>query len=207
MKKYIITAVVFIVLCAVIGVQCSRIKSVSSDRDRLSDNQSTLFSAVDTFKVADSLNAIKVKDLTLTIDEYKKYRAGDLQTIKSLNADISRLQNVSTTQTETIYKLKGTVHDSIIIRDNFIRDTLRCVTYTNPWLDFVGCFDKKSSFDGRIESRDSLIYEEHIVPKRFLGFLWKYGCKERRQNIVSKNPYTKIVSAEFITIKKMTLKM
>ncbi len=203
MKKYLTLSIIiaFIALSATVAVLCSRIKSISADRDRLSDNQTTLFSAVDTFKVADSLHAIKVKALNLTIDEYKKYRAGDLQTIKLLTKDVNRLQQVGAIQTQTDYKFKAPVKDSLIYRDKLLHDTLQCASYSNEWLDFIGCYNQKKEFEGVIQSRESLIYEEHIIPKRFLGFLWKYGCKERRQNIISKNPYTKIVSAEFITIK------
>ncbi len=96
---------------------------------------------------------------------------------------------------QTVYKIKT------VLKDSIRTDTLHCVEYKNNWIDFVGCYNKQNEFEGTIESRDSLIYEEHIIPKRFLGFLWKYGCKERRQNIVSRNPYTKIVSTDFITKK------
>lgn len=203
MKKYIILSIIvaFTVLSAIVGVQCSRIKSISADRDRLNTNQNTLLSAVDTFKVADSLNAIKVKRLNLTVGEYKKYRSEDLKTIKLLTKDVKRLQQVGTINTETNYKFKTDVKDSTVFHNTLVIDSLQCARFSNKWLDFIGCYNQKKEFEGIIQSRDSLIYEEHIIPKRFLGFLWKYGCKERRQNIISKNPYTKIVSAEFITIK------
>lgn len=172
MKKYIILAIVavFIILSSIVGVQCSRIKSVSADRDRLNTNQTTLLSAVDTFKVADSLNAIRVKKLNLTIDEYKKFRSGDLKTIKLLTNDVSRLKQVGTVQAETNYKFKAPVKDSLIYLDKLLHDTLQCASYSNQWLDFIGCYNKKKEFEGVINSRESLIYEEHIIPKRFLGF-------------------------------------
>ena len=204
MKKYlyIIGAVIFIALATTIVIQSKKIESITSDRDRLSSNQTELLSANESFKTKDSLNAIKVKALTLTVDEYKKYRSGDAKVIKTLNADFSRLQKVGTIQTETDYKFKAPVRDSLIYLDRLLHDTLQCAEYSNKWLDFIGCYNNSKQFEGIIQSRESLIYEEHIIPKRFLGFLWKYGCKERRQNIISKNPYTKIVSAEFITIKE-----
>lgn len=204
MKKYIILVViaVFVALSTVVGVQCSRIKSISADRDRLNTNQNTLLSAVETFKVADSLNAIKVKKLNLSFEEYRKYRSGDLKTIKLLTKDVKRLQQVGTINTETNYKFKAYIKDSTVFHNKLVIDSLQCAMFSNKWLDFIGCYNQKKEFEGIIQSRDSLIYEEHIIPKRFLGFLWKYGCKDRRQNIISKNPYTKIVSAEFISIKE-----
>jgi hypothetical protein len=50
------------------------------------------------------------------------------------------------------------------------------------------------------ETRDSLLYVEYIVPRRFWFIKW--GVKERRQEIVSRNPYTRIMGAEFVVIRK-----
>jgi hypothetical protein len=63
-----------------------------------------------------------------------------------------------------------------------------------------GCIGADAKFAGRFESRDSLLYVEHVVPKRFWFIRW--GVKERRQEIVSRNPHTKIIGAEFVTIRK-----
>ena len=59
--------------------------------------------------------------------------------------------------------------------------------------------NRQKKFVGQFVSRDSLLYVEHIRPKRFLFFKW--GIKERKQEIVSRNPHTIIMNAEFITIR------
>jgi hypothetical protein len=56
------------------------------------------------------------------------------------------------------------------------------------------------NWTGRFESRDSLLYVEHVVPKRFWFIRW--GVKERRQEIVSRNPHVRIVGAEFVTVRR-----
>jgi hypothetical protein len=88
-----------------------------------------------------------------------------------------------------------------VVRDSIVRDTVKCYVYNDAWLSFDGCVIN-DTFSGEIRSRDSLLYVEHIVPKRFLGFLWKYGVRERRQKIVSKNPHTEIVGAEFVRVRE-----
>jgi hypothetical protein len=202
MKKYIILAFAAISLIATIIFQNNYIRKVKSDRDRLSQNLDILQSDIERYQASDSLSAVSVQKLSFTLNEYKKYRSEDLQTIKTLKNDVSRLQSVNKTQLQTIYSLQNIgIRDSIVYRDRFIPDTLRCVNYMDTYLTFSGCFDKKE-FNGHIESRDSLIITEHIIPKRFLGFLWKYGVKERRREILSKNPHTEIVDAEWVTIRK-----
>lgn len=130
------------------------------------------------------------------------FRAEDAKLISTLRADKKRLESIAKAQTETIYALRANVRDSIVYRDGE-SDTMRCIDYHDNWLDFSGCFSKENQFDGTIRSRDDLLYVEHIIPKRFLGFLWKTKrVKERRQEIVSRNPHTEIIGAEFITIRK-----
>jgi hypothetical protein len=79
-------------------------------------------------------------------------------------------------------------------------DTLRCIEIINKWFNLSGCIDANSKFAGRFENRDSLLYVEHIIPKKFLFIKW--GIKERRQEIVFQNPHTKIMGLEYITVRK-----
>lgn len=207
MKKYIYIAIAFAVLLAVIGWQFMSLKKAKEERDIYKNNTTTLLNDVTTYKTKDSLNAVQVGELSLRLSEFKKYRSEDAELIKSLQTKNRDLQGVSKTQLQTIYKLKGQVRDSIVYvkgdTETIIRtDTLKCLTIKDKWFDLNGCIDKQNAFNGNFESRDTLIYVETVKYKRFLGFLWKTGkIKDRKQDIVSKNPHTKIVGAEFITIR------
>ena len=86
-----------------------RIDNLLSENSRLKSNQDILLSEKESimaesqkYKIADSLNAIKVSELQLTLKEYKKYRTQDLQLIEQLNIKKSNLQKVINTQSETI---------------------------------------------------------------------------------------------------------
>jgi hypothetical protein len=111
-----------------------------------------------------------------------------MKLIKSLEADKSRLQQIIATQTVTDYVFESSL------------DTLNCVDISEKWFDLHGCINDDNKFTGRFESRDSLLYVEHIVPKRFWFIKW--GVKERRQEIVSRNPHTRIAGADFVTVRK-----
>jgi hypothetical protein len=200
MKKYLVIGIIIFSLVATIAGLTARINYLANERNIYRGNTYTLLDSLRTYKVNDSLSAVSAKQLQLTIDEYKQYRSDDYELIKQLRADKKRLEQVTTVQTETAYEVSAPVVERIIVRDSIIRDTVRCYTYEDAWLYFDGCVTG-DTFTGEVKSRDSLIYVEHIVPKRFLGFLWKYGVKERRQEIVGKNPHTEIVGAEFISIR------
>lgn len=197
MKKYVIIAL--ILLTAIIVIQQRALKRVKSERNIYKGNTYALMSENQRYRTKDSLNAISASELKLTLKEYKEYRQKDAETIRNLKSDNKRLQSVTTAQMQTIYSLRGQVRDSIVYRDRNITDTLRCIEIVNTWFTLNGCTNRNKEFTGQFISRDSLLYVEHIVPKRFLFFKW--GVKERKQEIVSRNPYTVIESAEFITIR------
>ena len=200
MKKYIVFIVTILALLGSITALWNYTKHIKSDRDRLAKNQDILQKDIERYFVSDSLNAVSTGELYFTLSEYKKYRAEDLKLINSLKVDKKRLEQITTAQTQAIYELKGSVRDSIVYVDNYIVDTLRCLDITNRWFDLHGCINKKNEFSGTFENRDSLVYVEHVVPKKFLFIKW--GIKERKQEILSKNPNTKILNAEWVTIKK-----
>lgn len=191
----------FILLGGIIAFQQYRYNSLSTDRDIYKKNTETLLADVRQYKIKDSINVVSVLELSLKISEYEKYRSEDARLIKSLEIDRKRLQQIITTQTETVHRLEGNVRDSLVYVNSYITDTLQCVSVSDKWFDFAGCIDRKKIFSGTFESRDSLIYVEHIIPRRFL-WIFKYGVKERRQEMLSKNPNTKIMGAEFISIRK-----
>lgn len=198
-KIYIILGIIIVSLAGTIALLTSRLKKEKAEKELYKKNTDVLMGEVEAYQTKDSLNVVSVGLLELKLSEYKKYRADDLNLINSLKVDKKKLQQITTTQTQTIYELKGSVRDSIVYRDNFIVDTLKCIAIHNTWFDLKGCSNRNNDFSGTFENRDSLLYIEHIVPKKFLFFKW--GVKARKQEIVSKNPNTKIVNAEYISIR------
>lgn len=184
-------------------VQQNRIKSLTAERDKYRSNTETLLQDVKTYQTKDSLNAIKVGNLELSLAEYKKYRADDLALIKTLQAKNRDLERVTTTQMETINELRATVRDSVVyLPGDTVTTVLRCIEYSDKWVDFDGCIIN-NTFSGKIITRDSLLITETVQYKRWLGFLWKTKrIKNREFDIVSKNPHTKITGFEVITIEK-----
>lgn len=203
MKKYLIIAAVIVAFATIIGWQQSRIKSLTADRDKYRSNTETLLQDVKTYQTKDSLNAAKVGNLTLKVSEYEKYRADDLALIKTLQTKNRDLQRVTTAQMETINELRANARDSIVyLPGDTVTTVLRCIEYSDKWVDFDGCIIN-NTFSGKIITRDSLLIAETVQYKRFLGFLWKTKkIKNREIDVVSKNPATKILGVEFVTIEK-----
>lgn len=205
MKKYLIIAAIALAVSAVvtIWVQRSRINTLTGERDKYRTNTETLLQEVSRYQTKDSLNAAKVGVLELKLSEFEKYRASDAELIKTLQTKNRELERVTTTQMETINELRATVRDSIVyLPGDTVTTVLRCIEYSDKWVDFDGCI-KNNTFSGKIITRDSLLITETVQYKRWLGFLWKTKkIKNRQIDVVSKNPATKILGVEFVTIEK-----
>lgn len=203
MKKYIILAAIIMAVAAAFWFQQKRINNLTVERDKYRSNTETLLQDVRTYQTKDSLNAAKVGNLELKLSEYKKYRADDAALIKSLQTKNRDLQRVTTAQMETINELRANVRDSIVyLPGDTVTTVLHCIEYSDKWVDFDGCIIN-NTFSGKIITRDSLLITESVQYKRWLGFLWKTNkIKNRQIDVVSKNPATKILGVEFITIEK-----
>ncbi len=204
MKKYIILAAIIMAVAVTFWVQQNRIKSLTAERDKYRSNTEILLQDVKTYQTKDSLNAIKVGNLELSLAEYKKYRADDLALIKTLQAKNRDLERVTTTQMETINELRATVRDSVVyLPGDTVTTVLRCVDIVEPYFELHGCATPDGQFTGTHINRDSLLIAETVQYKRFWGFLWKTRkIKNREIDVVSKNPATRILGVEFVTIEK-----
>lgn len=206
MKKYLIIAAIALAVAAVvtIWVQRSRINQLTGERDKYRTNTETLLHDVSRYQTKDSLNAAKVGVLELKLSEFEKYRASDAELIKTLQTKNRELERVTTTQMETINELRATVRDSVVyLPGDTVTTVLRCVDIVEPYFELHGCATPDGQFTGTHINRDSLLIVETVQYKRWLGFLWKTKkIKNRQIDVVSKNPATKILGVEFVTIEK-----
>lgn len=206
MKKYLIIAAIALAVAAVVAiwVQRSRINTLTGERDKYRTNTETLLQEVSRYQTKDSLNAAKVGVLELKLSEFEKYRASDAELIKTLQTKNRDLERVTTTQMETINELRATVRDSVVyLPGDTVTTVLRCVDIVEPYFELHGCATPDGQFTGTHINRDSLLIVETVQYKRWLGFLWKTKkIKNRQIDVVSKNPTTKILGVEFVTIEK-----
>lgn len=204
-KAYIIAAIALAVSAVVtIWVQRSRINTLTGERGKYRTNTETLLQEVSRYQTKDSLNAAKVGVLELKLSEFEKYRASDAELIKTLQTKNRDLERVTTTQMETINELRATVRDSVVyLPGDTVTTVLRCIDIVEPWFELHGCTTPAGVFTGTHINRDSLLIAETVQYKRFWGFLWKTKkIKNREIDVVSKNPATRILGVEFVTIEK-----
>ena len=199
-KTLWIAAAVVAILC-LFGIQQRQIQRLSGERDKYRNNAETLLGDVEFYRVRDSLSAARVFALELTVKEFERFRADDAALIKQLKARNRDLAAVNKTQSETIIELQARPRDTTIIRDSIPIPAV-AVHCGDAWFDFDGILTH-DEFTGTLSNRDSLVVAESVKYRRFLGFLWKTKrVKDRRVDVVSKNPHTSIMGVEYVFIEK-----
>ncbi len=194
-------AVVVAAILFICGAQCRSVRELTGERDKYRNNSVALLGDVQQYRVRDSLNAARVQSMELTIKEFQRFRADDAQLIRELTARNRDLAAVNKTQSQTIIDLKAMPRDTTIIRDTIPIPAV-AVHCGDAWFDFTGVLTEKE-FTGTLTNRDSLVVAESVQYKRFLGFLWKTRTvKNRRVDVVSKNPHTTILGVEHVVIER-----
>ena len=194
-----IEILIVVILITSIGTLVWRYKVERSERIRLDGNQATLLEDACRYKTKDSLNVLSIGQLELSKSEFKQYKKESVETIKELNIKLKRVRSVQNTKTITKIEFKTIMKDSLVIVDNMVRDTLKCMEYKNAHVDFAACF-VGDSIEASIIIPVGLTQVIHRIPKKFLFFKW--GTKAIKQEMFSDNPYTVISYSEYIEFKK-----
>ena len=190
------TKIPYIIALVILAACYISFSHLKSENKRLKANQETLLDSIKSFKVSDSLKAITVGNLELSLKQFKKYHADDAILIKQLKGQKPEVAIKPSVQTE--YKVRTELKDSIVYKD-----TLKTILYKSKW-NYISGFVDKDTINLNIINYDELLITESLQKKKFLFFrlpISIFGYKRKVLNVISKNPNTKITSAEYITIK------
>lgn len=200
MKKYI--SIIFALALISIGIACiiSRLNASRARYMQYKQNQETLLDSLEYYKTLDSLNTVRIGSLTLSLEDYKKYRAEDYNIVNSA-AKHEKLSSVSAVSSETSNSIITILRDTV--RDTIYADTIKAFSYKSKYTDINGLiFSDSIKID--IHNREELIVMQSIEKKKFLGIrlpIWLFGQKRVNVRVVSKNPNTQIINSEFVNIK------
>lgn len=159
---------------------------------RLRTNLYTLNDTLRRYRTRLGEEAASTEALRLRCTEFERLRAADAEEIRRLGIRLRRAESAAHTALVTTVEVEVPVHDTVLVHD-----TLRLFRWQDEWVTvegLVGC----DTVHCRVESCDTLLQVVHRVPRRFLFFRW--GTKAIRQEIVSRNPHTKIVYAEYVKL-------
>lgn len=169
----------------------------------LIETNNSIYAECRKYKISDSINAYRISELRLRLDEFKKYRSEDAELIGRLKADKSNLQKVINIQASTISELKTNLKDSVVFNSP---DTsaIKSFNYVSKWIDVYGHINTcNDEIVINVHNREAITVVESVKYKRFLGFLWKTKkIKSKDVDVLSKNPNTEIINVDYINIEK-----
>lgn len=166
------------------------------ERRRYASNQEVLLSDVRYYKTRDSLNVASVERLQLKVSEYEKNYREQAGLVEDLKIKLKRVRSVATTASQASYRVVTRVRDSVLFRE--VPIPVKTCYFNNAYVTFRGVLEG-DRFVGTIVSRDTLVQVVHRVPRKFLFFRW--GTKAIRQEVVAKNPYSKLVYSAYIELR------
>lgn len=194
MKKIIFILALLALPAAWLAVRID--SAVRAESERRAHNESVLRDSIVHYRTRLNAEAASVEALRLKCREFERLRAEDARRIRDLGLRLQRIETISKTSVATGVEVCTEVLNE---PDSVSGDTLRRFSWSDCWVTVEGsiCGDTARC---RVTSTDTILQTVHRVPRKFLFI--RYGTKAIRQEIVSTNPHTRIVSAEYIELPK-----
>lgn len=177
-------------------------KNYRDENRRLVQNQTALAAESNLIRSELDARSVETQALRLRVAEFEQLRADDARRIAEAGIRMRRLEAATKTVGQTTLETRAPLRDTVFIRlrDTLVvRDTVRLFRWRDTWVSVEGRIEE-DSVSCRVESVDTLRQIVYRIPRRFLFIRW--GTKALRQRIVSTNPHTRIVAAEYVRIEK-----
>ena len=191
----------FLIIAVLSGITISLLRSrqrLIEEKDSYKSNTEALMSEVRRIQADSSTMALDIKTLTMSLDEYKRFRAEDEEKIKKLGIRIKDLEAAAKHNVEVDAPIDAEIKDSVIIKDT-IPVFIKAIRMDTPFLKINGIIEN-DRLTGKINLPVTLNQAFWIEYKhKFLWWRWK--VKAIHQTISSDNPYVKIKYSEYIKIK------
>lgn len=209
MRKFLLIYSASVTLLLVGGA--AWINHSTNENKRLRRNQEALTSEIEYYKSERGEAVATIQALELHLAEFKRMRQRDTERIKELNIALRRVESVATTSTATQLTIEAPLRDTTVARTDLcstlatrigfepILDSGKSFEWSDNWVTVKGVILNKR-VECSVESVDTLRQILHRVPRKFLCF--RFGTKAIRQEIVSTNPHTKVVYAEYIELSR-----
>ena len=186
----------FLILVAISAISIYDNNKLRKSNKALHNNIEALYDSVAHYKVADSLNAAKVAELQFSEKELLRLYNEDWVLVEQLTKK-AKLQ--------TVEKIETVMHDTITVEllDTLFVDSAKYFKYNSKWTDVEG-YIMRDSLSINIANREALLITESLEKKKFWFMrlpIWLFGYKNKRLDVVSRNPNTQIQSVEYINVR------
>lgn len=185
-----------VLLGGIVWLQHRNTVRLKGERDRYRSNSTALLSEVRRVQADSATMALDARALQLTLDEYRRFRAEDAETIRRLGVKIKNLEAAARHEVEVAGPIDAAVRDTVVIRDTvpLLRQKVEMIS---PHIRLTGIIED-NRLRGEIQVPVTLRQAVWIEYKGW--WFWK-RVKAVHQTISSDNPYAEISYSEYIKIK------
>jgi hypothetical protein len=192
--KCLLAAVV--VLGGIVWLQHRNTVRLKEERDRYRSNSTALLSEVRRIQADSATMALDAKALQLTLDEYRRFRVEDAETIRRLGVKIKNLEAAARHEIEITGPIDAVVRDTVVIRDTvpILRQKVEMIT---PHIQLAGLIE-----NGRLKGEIRVpVTLRQAVWVEYKGWWFWRRVKAIHQTIAGDNPYVDIRYSEYIRIE------
>lgn len=133
----------FLIIAVLSGITISLLRSrqrLIEEKDSYKSNTEALMSEVRRIQADSSTMALDIKTLTMSLDEYKRFRAEDEEKIKKLGIRIKDLEAAAKHNVKVDAPIDAEIKDSVMIRDT-VPVFLKAVRMDTPYLKINGIIE------------------------------------------------------------------
>lgn len=188
MKKYLFLYALAATVAA--GAAFMSLADRCGEVSRLKYNNSIMCDSIEHYRTRLGESAASVAVLQLRCREFAERHDDDVRRIRDLGIRLKRVESAAKSSVATEVEVRTAVRDTVILHD-----TVHLFHWADEWVSVDGRIEG-DSVECRVESVDTLRQIVHRVPHRF--WFIRYGTKAIRQEIVSSNPHSRIVSTEYV---------
>ena len=190
-------------LIAILSITIASNKKIRYDRDLWKENTKALSTNLESYRINDSISAVKISGLVLSLNDAKNYNSELMNQIKNLRIKNKELASVIAIQQEQLNMNPDTIYVPIVQPTDTTERTLY-VHYNDTWTNAdIEIVDKGSAAfvppNGmQYQTRDSIYIGSKIKYKGC--WFWKRPIGVE-VHLYNSNPHSTIVGGQYIELR------
>ena len=192
------------IIVACIGIFIALVKQnikLRNENAIQTENVYALSNTVKRYIVDDSLKAVKIQGLTLSLNDLKQVNSKLYDNIKKLDVKNKNLESVVALYQQQITNNKDSVRvETIVVKDT----TIQRFEWYNDWNQIRCEIQNNTILPGKLQlnSRDSIYFATQIKYKRYWYTFWKRTPIGVQIDALNMNPNSEITGSDYIKLRK-----
>lgn len=195
------------IIVACVGIFIALVKQnikLRNENAIQTENVYALSNTVKRYIVDDSLKAVKIQGLTLSLNDLKQVNSKLYDNIKKLDVKNKNLESVVAIYQQQITNNKDSVRVETIVVKDTTYTTIQRFEWHNDWNRIRCEIQNNTILPGKLQlnSRDSIYFATQIKYKRYWYTFWKRTPIGVQIDALNMNPNSEITGSDYIKLRK-----